>query len=29
MTQAAETLGVSRPSLYNLMKKLDMEGAGG
>jgi DNA-binding Lrp family transcriptional regulator len=26
MSQAAEALGVSRPSLYNLMKKLDMEG---
>jgi len=28
MSQAAEALGISRPSLYNLMKKLDMEGAG-
>jgi two-component system NtrC family response regulator len=28
MSHAAEALGVSRPSLYNLMKKLDMEGAG-
>jgi len=28
MSQAAEALGISRPSLYNLMKKLDMEGDG-
>ena len=26
MSQAAEALGISRPSLYNLMKKLDLEG---
>jgi two-component system NtrC family response regulator len=28
MSQAAEALGISRPSLYNLMNKLKMEGAG-
>jgi two-component system NtrC family response regulator len=28
MSQAAEALGISRPSLYNIMKKLGMEGAG-
>jgi predicted DNA-binding transcriptional regulator AlpA len=28
MSHAAEALGISRPSLYNLMKKLDMEFAG-
>jgi len=27
MSHTAEALGISRPSLYNLMKKLDMEGA--
>jgi two-component system NtrC family response regulator len=26
MSHTAEALGISRPSLYNLMKKLDMEG---
>jgi two-component system NtrC family response regulator len=26
MSHSAEALGISRPSLYNLMKKLDMEG---
>jgi two-component system NtrC family response regulator len=28
MSQAAEALGISRPSLYNLMNKLGMQGAG-
>jgi two-component system NtrC family response regulator len=28
MSQAAEALGVSRPSLYSLMKKLNVQGAG-
>ena len=28
MSRTAETLGVSRPSLYNLMKKLGVEGSG-
>jgi DNA-binding NtrC family response regulator len=28
MSQTAEVLGISRPSLYNLMNKLSMEVAG-
>ena len=28
MSRTADVLGVSRPSLYNLMKKLGMDGAG-